>query len=290
VGYERVIRYTVMTARPQSILQATPFHRYTFEDGTVWTDFYRSAEGYLLRFPELVDFEVSADGREVIAHPAARTDEATVEHLYINQLVPLALSRQGQPAYHASVVTVPGGAVAFLGKTGMGKSTLAASFALNDAAFLTDDALLIKESDGGCLAMPSHASLRLWDDSMEALVDERIAKANAISFSSKVRLLAGEALAYSDEPQPLLAAYVLERQGAQDVTIAELTGLDRFMAWLGNSFLLDVEDHELLAKHFEWTHRISGTVPTFALDYPRDYGMLPDVQKALRHHVANPGN
>ena len=285
-----MIRYTVMTARPQSILKATPFHRYTFDDGTVWTEFYRSGEAYLLRFPELADFEVSADGTEVIAHPADGTDEATVEHLYVNQLVPLALSRQGQPAYHASVVTVPGGAVAFLGKTGAGKSTLAASFALNGAAFLTDDALLIKESDGGCLAIPSHASLRLWDDSMEALVDERIAKANAISFSSKVRLLAGEALAYSDEPQPLLAAYVLERQVAQDVTIAELTGLDRYMAWLGNSFLLDIEDHEMLTKHFEWTHRISGTVPTFALDYPRDYGMLPDVQKALRHHVANPGN
>jgi hypothetical protein len=274
----------------QVALDGEPFHRYTFEDGTVWTEFHRSGEGYLLRFPELADFEVSADGTEVIAHPAAATDDATVEHLYINQLVPLALSRQGRPAYHASVVTVPGGAVAFLGKTGMGKSTLAASFALNEAAFLTDDALLIEESDGGCLAMPSHASLRLWDDGVEALVDERIAKASAISYSNKARLLAGEALAYSDKPQPLLAAYVLERQNAQDVTIGALTGLDRYMAWLGNSFLLDIEDHGLLAQHFEWTHRISGTVPTFALDYPRDYGILPDVRHAVRQHLLTLGN
>ena len=285
-----MIRYTLMSARSQPVLKATPFHRYTFEDGTVWTEFYRSGEGYLLRFPELADFEVSADGTEVIAHPAAATDEATVEHLYINQLVPLALSRQGQPAYHASVVTVPGGAVAFLGKTGMGKSTLAASFALNEAAFLTDDALLVEESDSGCRAMPSHASLRLWDDSVEALVDERIAKASAINYSSKARLLAGEALTYCEEPQALLAAFMLERQGAQDVTIRALTGLDRYMAWLGNSFLLDIEDHDLLSKHFEWTHRISSAVPTFALDYPRDYGILLDVQNAVRRHVANPGN
>ena len=122
---------------------------------------------------------------------------------------------------------------------------------------------------------------------MAALVDERIARASAISYSSKARLLAGEALAFSDEPQPLLAAYVLERQDALDVSIRELTGLDRYMAWLGNSFLLDIEDHELLAQHFEWTHRISGTVPTFALDYPRDYGILPDVRSAVRQHVAD---
>jgi hypothetical protein len=267
-------------------MKATPFHRYTFDDGTVWTEFYRSDAGYLLRFPELADFEVSADGSEVIAHPAAATDDVTLEHLYINQLIPLALSRQGQPAYHASVVTVPGGAVAFLGESGAGKSTLAASFALNNAAFLTDDALLIKESDNGCLAMPSHASLRLWQDSAEALVDERIAKASTISYSSKARLLAGEGLAYSEQQQPLLAAFVLNSENATAVSIQELNGVDRYMAWLGNSFLLDVEDHDLLSQHFEWTHRISDQVPTFSLDYPRDYGMLPQVRNAIRCQVA----
>jgi len=42
-----------------------PFHRYTFENGTVWTEFYRTTTGYLLRFPGLADFEVSADGDAV---------------------------------------------------------------------------------------------------------------------------------------------------------------------------------------------------------------------------------
>jgi hypothetical protein len=284
-----VIRYETRPARMQAKANTEPFHRYIFEDGTVWTEFYRSGDAYLLRFPELADFEVSADGTEVVAHPTDGTDEATVEHLYINQLVPLALSRQGRPAYHASVVTVPGGAVAFLGKTGMGKSTLAASFALNEAAFLTDDALLIEETDSSCLAMPSHASLRLWEDSAHALLKRDNPQAEPINYSSKARLLAGEALAYSDEPQPLLAAFVLERENPAAVTINTLTGLDRYMAWLGNSFLLDIEDHDLLSQHFEWTHRISGAVPTFSLDYPRDYGMLSQVRTAVQRHVANHG-
>jgi hypothetical protein len=286
MGHERVIRYKAMPAREQPALSATPFNRYVFDDGTVWTEFYRSDEGYLLRFPGLADFEVSADGTEVIAHPAEGADEVTVEHLYINQLVPLALSRQGRPAFHASVVTVPGGAVAFLGKTGMGKSTLAASFALQDAEFLTDDALLIEESAKGCLAMPSHASVRLWKDSVEALVGDDVRTASAISYSDKARLLAGDALRHSDEPQALLAAYILGNEDVPEVSIETLTGLDRYMGWIGNSFLLDIEDNELLAQHFEWTHRISGTVPTFALNYPRDYGILPSVRDTVRRHVA----
>ena len=280
-----MIRQTIMPARPQSALQSAPFHQYVFDDGTVWTEFYRSGQDYLLRFPGLADFEVSADGTEVVAHPAEDCDEATVEHLYINQLVPLALSRQGRPAYHASVVTVPGGAVAFLGKSGAGKSTLAASFAWHEGSFLTDDALLIEETKDRCMALPSHASLRLWEDSMDALIDERTAMASAISYSTKARLLAGKALAYSDEPQPLLAAFVLDQQGAEAITIRSLSGLERYMSWIGNSFLLDIEDHDLLSQHFEWTHRISGAVPTFSLDYPRDYGILPDVRNAVREHL-----
>ena len=280
-----MIRYTLKPSRPQANLDSTPFHYYEFDDGTIWTEFYRSAEGYLLRFPGLADFGVSSSGDEVTAHPAEGGDDATVEHLYINQIVPLALSRQGCPAFHASVVTVPGGAVAFLGNSGMGKSTLAASFALEDAAFLTDDSLLIEETDGGCNALPSHASLRLWEDSVEALVSDDNPTAGAISYSSKARLLAGDALRHTNDPQPLLAAYLLEREERPDVSIRPLTGQDRHLAWLSNSFLLDIEDRELLAQHFDWTHRISAVVPTFALDYPRDYGMLPEVRKAVRKHI-----
>ena len=282
-----MIDYSVQAEQPQQPIGLEPFHEYRFEDGTVWTEFYRSETGYLLRFPDLADFEVSASGESVVAYPAIGTDELTLEHLYINQLVPLALSRQGKPAFHASVVTVPGGCVAFLGKTGMGKSTLAASFALEDATFLTDDALLIDESNG-IRAMPSHASVRLWGDSVEALVDDgRDQGRSYISYSSKARLLAGDALRYTSTPVPLIAAYVLGDNEPEQVMIEPLIGTGHHMAWVENSFLLDIKDKGLLARHFDWTHRISARVPTFALDYMRDYGMLAGVRHAITTHAAS---
>jgi hypothetical protein len=284
-----VIHYSIGQEQAQEPLEAEPFHRYTFDDGTVWTEFYHTETGYLLRFPGLADFEVSAEGDAVTAHPAVGADDTTVEHLYVNQLVPLALSRQGKPAFHASVVTVPGGAVAFLGRAGMGKSTLAASFALEESAFLTDDALLIDEKSG-VRAMPSHASLRLWEDSLEALIPDGTPRAGAISFSSKARLLATGSLRHADAPVNLLAAYVLDWQDVEEVKIKPLRGSARQMAWIENSFLLDVTDTDLLASHFEWTHRISSEVPTFALDYRRDYGMLAIVRAAVLRHTASLGN
>ena len=280
-----MIDYTVGEPREQALIESEPFHHFTFDDGTVWTEFFRTEDGYLLRFPDLADFDVSADGRKVMAHPTEDVDASTVEHLYINQLVPLALSRQGRPAFHASVVTVPGGAVAFLGRTGMGKSTLAASFALGDSAFLTDDSLIVDEAGDVCHALPSHASVRLWEDSVAALVGNDMPEIGIVSYSDKARLLAGDTLTYNDTPLPLLAAYVLENEEPEIVAICTLSGSERHMAWVENSFLLDIQDRDLLARHFDWTHRISGKVPTFALDYTRDYGILPTVRTAIRDHA-----
>lgn len=282
-----MIDYSVSDARHQETLEGEPFHRYVFDDGTVWTEFHRTPSGYLLRFPGLADFEVSADGRRATAHPAIDIDAATIEHLYINQLVPLALSRQGRPAFHASVVSMAGGAVAFLGATGMGKSTLAASFALDDCPFLTDDALIVEERDGLCFSAPSHASLRLWEDSVEALFDHRGHAPSYISYSHKARLLAGGALQFEDEPMRLLAAYVLDSQEPEAPSIGPLSGSARHMAWVRNSFLLDIQDKDLLARHFDWTHRISSLVPTFTLDYARDYGMLPELRRIILAHASD---
>jgi hypothetical protein len=59
------------------------------------------------------------------------------------------------------------------------------------------------------------------------------------------------------------------------------------MEWIGHSFLLDVEDKELLSRHFEWTHRISESVPTYTLDYPRNYGILPEVRRTVLQQVTH---
>ena len=235
-----MIRFEVLPAGPQAALESVPFHRYRFEDGTVWTEFYRAAGGYLLRFPGLADFSVSADGRRVGAHPSP----------------------------------------------GTGKSTLAASFALDGAAFLTDDGLLLEKREAGYVVLPSHASLRLWDDSVEALTGHDLPRAASISYSDKTRLLAGDALAHANDPAPLLAAFVLGAGEPASIDIGTLEGGDRYRAWLENSFLLDIEDRDLLARHFDWTHRIASAVPTYRLDYPRDFCILPDVRRALRALVA----
>ncbi|MBK9199490.1 HPr kinase/phosphorylase [Candidatus Skiveiella danica] len=169
-------------------LQEAPFHQWSFPDGTLWTQFSRQGDGYLLRFPDLADFEVSADGAAVLGFPAPGVTSPTVEHLYLNQVLPLALSRQGKLVLHGSAVDIGGQGVAFLGESGRGKSTLAASFASEGTRFLTDDGLLLEWVDGRCMILPSHPSIRLWKDSQDALISNSACGGTGREFHLQVQI------------------------------------------------------------------------------------------------------
>lgn len=280
--------FSIREARAQEACATPPFHQFVSPDGGVWTEFHRRGAEYLLRFPGYADFEVSADGTSVVCHPTSETDLATAEHLYINQVLPLALSRQGRLAFHASAVVVDGGSVAFLGKTGLGKSTLAAAFARTGGSFLTDDGLLLRPSGDDYLVLPNHPSIRLWDDSHQALIedDAALALAPAVSFTSKSRVLAGDGLPYCNEPRRLLAAFVLDVPASEDIVIRRASLAASVMSWIRNSFVMDVEDRASLTQHFQNATVIGQAVPTYFLDYPRRFDLLPNVQAAILRHVS----
>lgn len=277
-------------ARPQVPMTQAPFHQWVFPDGTEWTLFYRLDSGYLLRFADLADFAVTPDGCTVTAWPAPGVSQATVEHLHLNQVLPLALSRQGRLVLHASAVEIDGAGVAFIGESGRGKSTLAASFATTGARFLTDDGLQLDWQGGLCRITPSHPSVRLWEDSQEALISQAVALAPAVDFTPKARLLAGDGLAFCDQQQPLRRVYFLGDGTAPSLTIEPVRPAEALMELVKNSFLLDIEQKELLAWHFDEMVRLAELPIYYRLDYPRRYQDLPRVREAIIRHATEEPN
>ena len=274
-----------LDARPQALLSQKPVHRWTFPDGTEWTLFYRLDSGYMLRFPDLADFEVSRDGRTATALPVPGVSPGTVEHLHLNQVLPLALSRQGRLVLHASAVAFDGIGVAFTGESGRGKSTLAASFATTGARFLTDDGLQLNWLGGQCRIMPSHPSVRLWEDSQEALSLQAVDLAPAVEYTTKARLFAGDAMAFCDQPQPLRRVYFLGEGVAQSLTIEMVRPAEALVELVRNSFLLDIEEKESLVWHFDELVRLAELPIYYRIDYPRRYEDLPRVREAIIRHA-----
>lgn len=276
----------VLQARIQEPVALSPFHEWVLPDGTPWTFFYRTQDGYLLRFPGLADFVISADGSQAQCAPVDGVSDETVRHLYHNQVLPLAMSKQGKLVFHASAISARGGALAFLGESGRGKSTLAASFARSGHPFLADDGLVVESVLGEPLALPRQPSIRLWSDSQDALIAEGARIAPPVQFSSKSRFPASEEMAFCPEPCRLHQAFFLGVEPVETVEIRPMRPSEALMELVKHSFLLDTKVEGFLAAHFEELAALANRPIFFRLEFPRRYEELPKVQQAILEHVS----
>jgi hypothetical protein len=278
--------YFSSTARTQRHIPSTPFLVWNLGD-VPWAFFYRHGDDYLVRFPDLADFLISSDGLAVEAAPVPGISKQTVEHLYLNQVLPLALSRQFKLVLHGGAIEIEQFAVVFLGFSGQGKSTLAASFATSGHRFLTDDGLQLVKDEAGYVIQPSHPSIRLWDDSRQAVMPEQAKAAPAVDYTPKARLLADNAVAYCDIPRPLRCVYFLGEGKADQVLIEPVSGRDAMVELVTHSFLLDVDEREMMSHHFGQLAELAAIPMFFRLDYPRQYDMLPAVRETLIQHATS---
>jgi hypothetical protein len=254
-------------------------------DGSVWMQHWVGHDRHhWLEFADGALFNISGDGQTVAARAVGDTPDDTVRHLYANQVWPLAMTLQGRLVCHAGCVRVGDEAIAFFGESGRGKSTLTASFATHGFQFLSDDGIELEQRGTQIFAKPNGASIRLWDDSAEALIDDTTPVAPAISYTSKMRFLAGHSLGHCEETLPLRAMYFLGEGSAVKPTIERLSSVHAIPLLVRHSFALDVFGKDSMSRQFDQLASLAERVPAFTLDYPRDYVGLDGVRDLLVGH------
>src|SRR4051812_19589673 len=72
---------------------APSYHSWQLVSGEDWITFHRDGDSYVLRFPDLADFRISAHGRQVHCDTTSDMPDATLRHL-LNQIMPLVLNGQ----------------------------------------------------------------------------------------------------------------------------------------------------------------------------------------------------
>ncbi len=269
---------------------AGPLRRIRLPDGRISLTVGRCGSRYLVRFPRLADFVVSGDGREIDCAPRRGTGARAVAHLFLAQVLPLALSRQGRLVLHASAVVTPWGAIGFLGAAGQGKSTLGASFVNESFPLLADDGLLLAEDGGALAGVPSYPEIRLWPDALAAFAGAGEAR-DAEHPPGKKRLLTDGGLwPFSHEQAPLRRLYVLgdlpPGTGSHATTIEALTGREAFLELVKHTYRLDFDDRVRLRSEFEAIGRIVSRAILYRLAVSRDLSRLPAVRAAILEHLA----
>lgn len=270
------------------------FHEWLASDGELVIIGARRGSEYLLRFPGLADFTFQASGHVIDVFPQSGCEPHTLTHLLLDQVIPRFISQQGRLILHASCVELaPGKAVAFLGNTGMGKSTLASSFWQAGFPLITDDCLLLEKFGQSYFCLAGYSSLRLWPDAVEGLFPTGQSFQSVAQYSDKKQVPLEPQLA-QEMPQAsqLLGLFILKGwQDTNDSAAAKVTpakGADSAIDVIDSMFTLDVDCPATIRRNFELAGQVlSGNLPIFRLEYPRHFEKLPHVRELVLDTVLN---
>ena len=163
-------------------------------------------------------------GESMVLHPLKPIELEVLQGWVVGILMATLLRQRGLFVLHGSAVAKDGAAVAFLGGSGWGKSTLAAAFAERDYHFLTDDMLVLDMSGERPLVLPGHRFIRLHTDAASRFVEEIDALPTVSSYTTK-RVRAVERA--SEEAFPLEKVYVLDTASAEAHAVEALGGRRR---------------------------------------------------------------
>lgn len=276
----------IASARTQAPFDCGPLHEWDSPDPEARTLLYRTNTGYLVRYPALADFEVACEGTSVRYWPVPGVASELIPFLYANQVLPFASARRGRVVLHGSAVEVGGAGVAFIGGSGRGKSTLAASFATSGYRFLADDHLIIECTGAGeNLIVPVDPSIRLWEDSRQALMGGAVHGAQTSAGTPKAHLPAQGGIAFCPESRPLRWIGFLGADESEGPEIQRMNRRDVVIELLRNSLFLDNEDRPWLAAHFNRLAVIAEGTACYRLDYPRRFDHLRNVRSAIVGHT-----
>lgn len=202
-------------------------------------------------------------------------------HQLLDQVLPRVLEHLGHLMIHASTVLTPNGVVMFVADTGIGKSTLAASFEAAGAELLSDDcARVILGHDDGVRCLPTYRSLRLWSDSGDAIMPDTPSEPMARGGDKRRVTLARTTV---ESPSEIAAICVLadDDGSSQEITFSPVPAARAVSLLIGQCFRLDPTDAEATKRTFERCASVVECVPVVELAYPRDYDRLPEVRDAV---------
>lgn len=174
---------------------------------------------FLLRLPGIANYYVR-DGVEIVVHPDAGGPELDVRSYLMGNLFAVLCHQRGLLPLHASAIATPQGAVAFLGASGAGKSSIAAFLARRGHRILADDICLVDPAaPRDQRVLPMAPWLKLWSATLDAMGESGQGLPRIFSDDEKYRYV----LRQPEAPTPLAELILLDR--AEDQAEANFEAL-----------------------------------------------------------------
>lgn len=224
--------------------------------------------GYVLRFYGTCDIRIDPTLRLATTHLYEGADPAIAAVLAGGTLLAFILTIQGAPLLHASAVQISDSALAFVGASGMGKSTTATLMCADGASVITDDLLRLDLSHTPPLCFLGATELRLRKAAGDLSEHFDSAPGRRLTGDDRDALAVPRATV---ESLPLRAIVIPGPEQNSERTRPEIQRLDPMRAFLLLSQfprLLGWEDPAILQRQFQQLGTITERVPIYVARLP----------------------
>jgi hypothetical protein len=231
----------------------------------------RVDDDYVCRIAGVGDFSIDADFRHVRCHPTIGGWSDVIPIVITGTITAFILAMGGQFVLHGSAVELDGKALAFVGESGQGKSTMAALFCAFGASLVTDDVLPLEFEviDGGgnavrCLRSGNEIRLR----EKSASITDRFDKNVSVRITADERL-AVQPSATAIDRIPLIAVLLPRPDREHSTASARALPPGEASYWLSRCQRIEGwQDREHLRSQFLDVGRVVASIPTYEVFVP----------------------
>jgi len=255
--------------------------------------YQRSTEGDWYRVSydyngHIADFGISADGREIIVHAGDGEADAEVANLIEGPILARATRLAGRPCLHATALALDGRAIALMGPSGVGKSSLAWALIEQGCGLVSDDMVGITHGAEGPMAHPGRTCLRMWPDSVRRLgVGEGLAAVLFPTTTELAKIGVRDPGRGDRPPLPLHAVYRLSprRADLRRAVIEDLPPGERLAELAANLHGMIAPGRTQRQSELALLAKVAAHTPIRSLTLPDDLGLLAATAQDLKQRL-----
>ena len=234
----------------------------------------------VIYLPGLVTFLV-CEGVRILVDVAPDADEDLVRSYLVGTVMGILLYQRGLSVLHASAVEMDGYAVAFMGQSGQGKSSIAAALQAYGHQLCNDDVTPVGLNGDLAIAYPGFPQMKLTSESASALgySPASLFELNSLEEKRGYRVIDR----FTQTPIPLRCVYVLERGDDRQVT-SPLSSSEALMELVHQSWPTRLGQPGG-SNHFLQCCELVKKVPFYRLHRSDCLSDLPDLAQFVKDHL-----
>ena len=224
-------------------------------------------------------------GRIITIEPASQSggNLELIRTITQSELIAAALRQRGLLVLHASCVANGSGAIAFVGFSGWGKSTLAIRFLQEGYRLLSDDVLPICTKKRPPVAYPSHPFVKAKEDTLiESEKSKKKYQKNELSGKSEIPFIEE----FSVRKREIIKIYIIEEEFKKKNEVQKIKNSEQIFELMkhtwANSLVSSPEDRK---EHLKLSKKLSQKIDVKVLSRRKSIENLKSVIEVVKKDI-----